>query len=617
MKVYIKSKDNIASLQAYSLLEKQLLSKGHEVVKSQSDSDLIFTELNDKFNYSRYLNAISKELRSRTKCYYLDGNSIKFIDVNNSSSLLTAKVGKDKENVVSDFDKNKIKKLQKDVVDFILNKKSTIETIEPMPLMVFKPIVDLFLNKNRENEKFKTLFNNVKTCFELSDDDVVALCDEVASVIRFKDCRTLELARKVKAYYVSGMPVAKECTEVVIPNVSDSVLQNMIKAMMKLDFFMIAKDEEKKKSFFAQYKELINTVAKTVRNSLVSKNAWGQYSAPKQELVGLYALYGVNNLLGNNEVMIPHPKNAGIKINKLNKIVNGKKHEVVIYHNNKEINIVGEDASELRSEFMEKFPEYDIYLNRSDMKAYPSIGDEVILTRHPITTLVIKAKVVGYTEDATIQFNSLVALCLYGDADGDSSVISWNKQILKANFGTAKDVEKFADVAGIKMDTSEFHNNYELKQFAELKPFSKEECLIKSAKTGLEQAKAKKMTAEVTGIFGAKERDIVQSLILNGAKLNIEIMHQKSWMSQMLVQAKNILKDIQSGKELPDLIKNTILVFALMSGSDVKAAKSLAVLLELSPKEVLNLLNEWRGDNEVIEVVEELPQDNSINMLEW
>lgn len=49
MKVFIKAKDSIASLQAYSLLEKQLLSKGHEVVKSQSDANLIFTELNDKF----------------------------------------------------------------------------------------------------------------------------------------------------------------------------------------------------------------------------------------------------------------------------------------------------------------------------------------------------------------------------------------------------------------------------------------------------------------------------------------------------------------------------------------------------------------------------------------
>lgn len=347
----------------------------------------------------------------------------------------------------------------------------------------------------------------------------------------------------------------------LLPNIGDNIFVNCIslqyndlwsdKKLAKASKEGVKADLENNRS---KEFELMGAINKTLKESTVGSSAFKRYFFGDNR--GMYLLFIPDESLSDGEILIPEPT----------------------FSNN--------------------------------VKSYPKIGKKVVATRHPITTLILEMEVRGYTEDGSIRMNSHTALALYGDADGDSQSVCFNPPRIK--YSGVKQLENFRQVAGITVSkTATKCNQFSVEDFADVEPTENKDKLYK---TSVEQATAKMVTKELTGSFGAVERATILTMLSSNIKITEELLYQKSWLSQIPVQAKNVLESLKKG-ELSELDKNTILLFIAMSKNINLAIKTVSLLLGLTPEETRNKIVEWKtGEIETKEIECNLI-DNYINKL--
>lgn len=336
----------------------------------------------------------------------------------------------------------------------------------------------------------------------------------------------------------------------LLPNMGDNIFVNCIslqyndlwsdKKLSKASKDGIKADLDNNK---AKELELIGAINKTLKESTIGSSAFKRYFFGDNR--GMYLLFVPDETLKDGEIMIPAPT------------------------------------------------------FKDDVKGYPQIGKTVVATRHPITTLILEFKVKGYTLDGSIRTNSHTALALYGDADGDSQSVCFNPPKMK--YSGIKELENFRNVAGIKVNKpAPKCKQFSIDDFADVEPAENKEKLYK---TSIEQATAKMVTKELTGAFGSVERATILTMLSNNIKITEELLYQKSWLSQIPVQAKNVLESLKKG-ELSELDKNTILLFVAMSKDVNIAIRTVSLLLGLTPDETRNKIVEWKTG--IIENQEEM-----------
>lgn len=357
----------------------------------------------------------------------------------------------------------------------------------------------------------------------------------------YRDNKLSHYLRKFKYIYFRNSSL--------LPNIGDNIFVNCI----SLQYNDLWSDKKLAKAHKEGVKadlennrtkefELMGAINKTLKESTVGSSAFKRYFFGDNR--GMYLLFIPDETLADGEILIPEPT----------------------FQNN--------------------------------VKGYPKIGKKVVATRHPITTLILEMEVKGYTEDGSIRMNSHTALALYGDADGDSQTVCFNPPRIK--YSGVKQLESFRKVSGITVNKTPVKcRQFSVEDFNSVEPTENKDKLYS---TSVDQATAKMVTKELTGSFGAVERATILTLLSNNIKITEELLYQKSWLSQIPVQAKNVLESLKKG-ELSELDKNTILLFIAMSKNINLAIKTVSLLLGLTPEETRNKIVEWKtGEVETKEI---------------
>lgn len=384
-------------------------------------------------------------------------------------------------------------------------------------------------------------FKSLVAKYELTSEEVVKLQQEVRNIHSYEG-RLLYILKQFKGYYKTY----------VYPNVSDSIITNLVQMCHNEQIALSSKDENTRTKYLGLAKEEFTKAASTIRDSLFSKSGWTSYSKDRMKMRGVYTMFYPDDTLKTGEVLIPKPT----------KRFSGKE-------------------------------EY-----------YPAIGDEVVTFRQPTNTVFLKCKVVGYTNDGTVRANFETILAFYGDADGDSILATWSKWSDSLNCGTAQDVIEFNKSAGIEIKYDKYDNNFDLSHFENLKPESAEVQYDKLVETGLEQAEAKLATKKFTGLLGNIDMEVSMNLIRTGYQIDQHTNWLIAELDQIGVQMKNIQKELANG-ELADKYKETFKLVGICSKNASEAASLLSNLTKRPQQEMLALLKSLSDIDSNIEIVEE------------
>lgn len=421
-----------------------------------------------------------------------------------------------------------------------LNACNVNRVMQVETLSILYKIANTMTSHSKFVEKKKIEYIN-KTGLEL--EDLIRASNLIIGTTQYEQNKFTRLLRKVPYFYYTT-------EKKMLPNISDNVFVNLLSICRFKIYIENVKDETKIPGFEEKIKEDYNSILVTIKESLTGSSAFKKYAKRDARQLGVYSLFICDNSLENDEIMIPHPNNVGVS-----------------------------------------------------RKNYPKIGDYIIDARHPITTVITKVKVKGYTDDCSIRVNSYIALCEYGDADGDAHSISWSSFANSLKWDEVKEIDSFAKVAGIKLEDSSFQFTQAMwNELQQAKLPSEDECLLKSSASGLEQAEAKLVTKSVTGTFGSIERDVAQTLIVNKKAPTMEMLHRKSWLSQIPVQAKNLLADLRSGKELDQLTKETLKLYCEMQEAEVDARTGIKQLLGLDNKGAIQVINDIYGRENKVKI---------------
>lgn len=414
-------------------------------------------------------------------------------------------------------------------------------------LSILYKIANTMTSRSKFVEKKKIEYMNA---IGLELEDMIKASNLIIGTTQYEQNKFTRLLRKVPYFYYTT-------EKKLLPNISDNVFVNLLSICRFKIYIENVKDESKIPGYEEKIKEDYNSILVTIKESLTGSSAFKKYAKRESRQLGVYSLFICDNSLENDEIMIPHPNNVGVS-----------------------------------------------------RKNYPKPGDYILDARHPITTVITKVKVKGYTDDCSIRVNSYIALCEYGDADGDAHSISWSDFSNSLKWDEVKEIDSFAKVAGIELENSSFQFTQAMwNELQQAKLPTVEELLIKSSASGLEQAEAKLVTKKVTGIFGAIERDVAQTLICNKKTPTMMMLHRKSWLSQIPVQAKNLLSDLRSGKELDQLTKETLKLYCEMQKAEVDARTGIKQLLGLDNKGAINVINDLYGREKVEKLVKEVETD--------
>lgn len=414
-------------------------------------------------------------------------------------------------------------------------------------LSILYKIANTMTSRSKFVEKKKIEYMNA---IGLELEDMIKASNLIIGTTQYEQNKFTRLLRKVPYFYYTT-------EKKLLPNISDNVFVNLLSICRFKIYIENVKDESKIPGYEEKIKEDYNSILVTIKESLTGSSAFKKYAKREARQLGVYSLFICDNSLENDEIMIPHPNNVGVS-----------------------------------------------------RKNYPKPGDYILDARHPITTVITKVKVKGYTDDCSIRVNSYIALCEYGDADGDAHSISWSSFTNSLKWDEEKEIVSFTKVAGIELENSSFQFTQAMwNELQQAKLPTVEELLIKSSTSGLEQAEAKLVTKKVTGIFGAIERDVAQTLICNKKTPTMMMLHRKSWLSQIPVQAKNLLADLRSGKELDMLTKETLKLYCEMQKAELDARTGIKQLLGLDNKGAINVINDLYGREKVEKLIKENETD--------
>ena len=529
-KTIIELKDGIVGRLAQKEIAEIVAQYNLDIVNDKDDAEVILKQITSVNALNYYRN-----VKDNTFLFTADGNGIKFY------SPRTTKIGRKfvkgrKEGVRTQspltIEDDKANTLA--IVDYLLGRTDEI-TIKNVVCQHTWDILGM-LNKGRLLDMDKAYL--IKE-LGVSEKDIETLIQIVVAQTSFDSSALSDVFRKVDTLYMLGKP---------LPNIGDSLIANLINASSKLHIVnAISKgtnssQEEKDikiKGMIEKVQEEFAKAKKTVRMSLQGSKAFGKYAKEGMETKGVYSLYIPDDTLADDELRIPHPKTVGGK----------------------------ED--------------------------YPKIGEVITDVRHPITTITLGFKVVGYTFDGSIRTNTKVCLAYYGDADGDAHASIYGAWMKYLTHGTTKELNEFATAMGLSVEDSSAGFKISLDDLI-VDPINLQTDHEKLAEDGLAQGAAKLITKSVTGSFGAKERDLVFNTICNNWDISAKDIHNKSWLPQIPVQAKNILEDLRAGN-MDDMTKGTIRLFDAMSKDTLTASASIGTLLDMNRNEAFNLLNELKG----------------------
>ena len=582
------------------MVKEDIRIKGHELLKFPSDADIVI-KLATEFKEVGSKLANSNPEKENFVIQRGNKRTIVYKRVNRDSESLYVKTYKEAETVKSFVNKEQLEKLQKDLINYLVGKTNELNLVDPIPFNIVYPLLDIHKAMGTKRTIAEREQAALMKKWDLDKSQIEIISNEVKLLSGYSgNSEVLSIFRHIKMVW-TGMAVGTK-SGLILPNNSDNVIINLVQARLKALFYQSTKDDKKKRDFSAAYHEKIGNAVKTAKNSLFGTNkGFMTYARAMQRQLGVYGLFIYDDSLADGEVLIPNPKHMNLNSTKSYLKINGEDHEVLFLHARKTILINGKYADKARMVYANGFySNYTVECNEeigTEIKEYPSIGDSILVTRHPITTMLPRLEVTGYTNDCSIRVNSKTALAFYADSDGDSFSISWSRWSDTLKFHGVKEINEFCRIAGIDVDDNvEYKNEFDMSEFVNLVPATYEENAEKLDKSGLEQAEAKLMTAEETGKWGAVERDLVTTLILNGIKVDMAMIYFKSLLSQVLVQAKNILAKLQSGEGLDDEVKETIVLYSYMIGSPLKAAPAVAKLLDIPTDEARDLITTLRGE---------------------
>ena len=542
-KVYVKYLNTLDGQIAQSKLEKLLLAKQDvELTELPQEADVVLRQV-IKGKEDLYATGIKDSF------FYLDGNgSIKFLKKTDSLVLPKNIIGKtEPENV--EFKKNlPLKQQIISLFKYTVGKEDVIQIDEVIHQDIMGYLARAYSLATSNSSIVTRVLEEMAKELGLDTRDIIMVGLRVKQILSYEDNDLLRALRSVKGYYI-----VLNKKGIIIPNMSDNIAIDILDAIICKAFANNSKKEDKKAELIATATEDIGKAIKTVKESLLGSSAFQKYSRYDMRAIGIYSLYICDNSLQDGEVLIPHPVHVGAKKNN-----------------------------------------------------YPEVGSRIIGSRHPITTLLMEYKVVGYTMDGSVRCNSRTAEALYGDADGDAQFVCWAKWIDDLEFDNINDLAEFLQAANIQLEHSEYRLTEDIKNElieAANNPIDANKAVVKSSESGLEQATAKLVTKKVTGMFGAVERDVSQTLIINNIRPSMEMVHRKSWLSQIPVQAKNLLSDLRSGKELDNLIKETIMLYCTMQRSSFAATDAISKLLDINKKKAEELIDSIYG-REIVEKLE-------------
>ena len=623
MKIFIKCKNNQLGNQTELLLKSDVLAKGHSIAKNILDADEIWHQVKNIKEIAEVPDYdIYKDFKGNFVYFINRFGKIKVYKSAHSknNSDFYYRVNIDRKEVVTKFTQEQLDKLEKEIVDYLLDKTNKVEVLDPFPLITIFPLAIFTANKKRD--KKVDLYEAYKSKLGLTDQEIELLIQEYRDAQSFGDSKLLSMVRPCNEIYSNFMSIEGTMNNVIL-NTSDSIIQNLFKmlndrcAIYNINYSKTKSSEAEywKKYYEEQFKDEKNKLVATVKEAITgSKNSF-TISAKDTELqMGVYSLYIPDNSLKDGEILIPHPKHMGIN----SQVIKLNGNTITILHTRRCVVIDGPDAHnpDLITKYSSgKFTGYDIYQDKivlDKIREYPEIGDTVIATRHPITTLICRLKVVGYTTDGSIRCNIRTALALKGDADGDSWSVSWSKWTDSLIYADAVEIDKYCKAVGLELDKSEFNHDdlvNDINRFMNLKPATVEECITKSSETGLEQASAKVKTKKLTGKFGAVARDIAQTLIINNIKTDYDMTEGEASLSQTLVQLKNNQKDLLNGIIPEQMVKDFYCIYLMKNRDLEETATMLSELIDIPLKEAISMLEEWfeLTDNN-IETIEEETQ---------
>ena len=580
MKVYIKNRDRITSLQAKKTLVKALESKGHEITTNVSEANIVFVEIGKDSTlpikpvkgqyYYKVVNGRPLILRTKDS----KNGAIKVLQEGKRMAITDKYSEEDKDTLL------------KGIVDLIVGRVKEVNVLDPFPFDVVCSLIDATLSYGREMAIEKIKASKFMEKYGLDELSMKALDDEISKIIRI-DNSSVILSMLSKTDYIQTDLLGGF---VYIPNISFSIVSNLVKIQKYYNFMEISKNAEKIEVFLERARKEANELKVTVRNSLVSKNGWKLYSRNNEN--GIYSIFIPDNHLGICEVKIPKPTFSNIKREVDGTMVALLKDRKVLLTTEVKPKVVSFGKS--LGYRIKKVDNLDETLDRLNL--YPKIGDRVVVTRHPVTTLLIDCTVVGYTTDGSIRINNPMIQVLEGDADGDSLSVSWGYP-MDIKFTSKEEVKEYIHIAGILTKVSYRDNNYNIDN--SVKPVD----IKKQTETAIEQAVAKLITKSITGAFGIAERTLILSCIIHKIKMDLEFVYTKSRISQLSVQAKNILASIKAGN-IDEEAKEALKAFFILSANKLQALNTLAVFMELDVQEVISTL-------QLAEEVEEYREETS------
>lgn len=573
MKIYIKNRDRITSPQAKKTLVKALETKGHEVVTSM-DAEAVFIEIGKDSTlpikpiknqyYYKVVNGRPLILRTKDS----KNGAVKILQEGTRMPLTDRYNVEDKENLL------------RGIIDLIIGRVKEIQVLDPFPFDCICSLIDATLSHGRELSTEKIKAAKFMKKYSLDELSMKNIEDEISKIIRI-DSSSIVLSLLSKADYIQTDLLGGF---VYIPNISFSVVSNLVKIQKYYNFMSITKSTEKIEVFLESARKEANELKVTVRNSLVSKNGWKLYSRNNEN--GIYSIFIPDNSIGICEVRIPKPTFSNIKREVGGVMVALIKDSKVVLTT--ELNPKIKAFATSLGYRVKKVDNLDDTLGR--LNIYPKIGDRVVVTRHPVTTLLIDCTVVGYTTDGSIRVNNPMIQILEGDADGDSLSVSWGYPD-DVKFSSKDEVKEYIRIAGILTKIAYRDNNYNIDN--SVKPVD----VKAQEQTAIEQAVAKLVTKSITGAFGIAERTLILSCIIHKIKMDLEFVYTKSRISQLSVQAKNILASIKAGK-IDKEAKDALKTFFILSSSKLQALNTLSIFMELDTDEVITTL-------ELAEVVKE------------
>ena len=525
---------------AKDYIEKMVKEQGCEVTTNYNEADVYLKQVEKEFAYE---NAVSEKIAF----FYYDYEVKDFVFLRKTAKQIkprNIKGRKEIKKIEFKATELELKDQVKSIVFYMLGKVDSIKIDKVLHSEILMELVRIYQVCNSNLAKAVTEKEIKAKSLGITVTELENVATMVKEVNNYKENQLVELLRKIDSFYW-------HLGQVIIPNMSDNIFTNMLDCLVKLLYANNSKDPDVQNKLLAKYHKNLANIKTTVYESITGSKSFQKYAKREERQMGVYSLYICNNSLADDEIKIPHPSNVGCS-----------------------------------------------------RKGYPQKGDYVINTRHPITTLVGRFKVVGYTDDCTIQVNSFVALCLFGDADGDSQTVSWSPWSDTLKFDNIGEFRAFAKALGLKLDDGEeFKVTKELvDKFRNSKLPDAETCLEKLSATGIEQGEAKLVTSQITGAFGSVERDVIQTLIVNNKKLTSDMLLNKAWLSQIPVQAKNLLSDLRSGKELDELTKETLKLFVVMSKTQHIAAGTIAKLLGITKNQAVVLIDSFNGiEAEILE----------------